>query len=144
MCSESNKKVVEIMWAALANMDWETMKSCMHEEIFYEDVPTDDPGAHGPENTIKRLAIAFDHLAKQEQVTHNIVSDADTVILEHTEKWTFKTGETVEHTFCTVHKMLDGKVIKWSDYWDVQKFVGQFPGWFIEEMMKNTAEDFGS
>ena len=144
MCNEANKATVEKMWQALSDMDWDTMKSCMHEDIFYEDVPTEDPGAHGPDNTVKRLEIAFKHLEKQEQWTHSLVADGDTVIIEHTEKWTFKSGETCEHTFCTVHKMQDGKVIKWSDYWDVNKFVGQFPGWFLEEMANNSAADFGS
>lgn len=142
MSNESNKQVVETMWKALAAMDWETMKSCMHADIHYRDVPTDDPGAHGPENTVKRLAVAFKHLSKQEQVTHHIASDNDVVFLDHTEKWTFKSGETVEHTFATMHEMKDGKVYRWSDYWDVQKFVSQFPGWFLEEMAKSTDADF--
>lgn len=140
--SEQNKTTVIAMWKALSDMDWDAMKACMHSEIFYQDVPTEDPGAHGPENTVKRLAVAFDHLAKQEQVTHHIAADGDVVILDHTEKWTFKTGETAEHTFCSVHEMKDGKVYRWSDYWDVNTFVSQFPGWFLEEMAKSSEQDF--
>ena len=60
MSAAENKATVERMWRALSEMDWETMKSCMHPDIFYQDVPTDDPGAHGPDNTIKRLGTAFD------------------------------------------------------------------------------------
>jgi ketosteroid isomerase-like protein len=140
--SEANKAVVKKMWRALGEMDWDTMKSCMHPEIHYQDVPTDDPGSHGPENCVKRLMIAFGHLDKQEQVTHHIAADGDVVFLDHTETWTFKTGEKVGHTFATMHEMKDGKVYRWSDYWDVNKFVGQFPGWFLEEMMKSGAGDF--
>ena len=110
------------------------MKSCMHPDIFYQDVPTEDPGAHGPENTVKRLGTAFDHLEKQEQVTHHIIAEGDTVFLDHTEKWTFKSGETAEHHFATMHKMKDGKVYRWSDFWDVNKFIGQFPDTFFEIM----------
>ena len=79
---------------------------------------------------------------KQEQVTHHIVAEGELVFLDHTETWTFKTGETTAHTFATMHEMRDGLVYRWSDYWDMQKFVGQFPGWFLEEMMKSTAADF--
>lgn len=140
--AEENKALVKVMWQALADMDWDTMKSCMHPDIHYRDMPSDDPGAHGPENTIKRLSIAFDHLEKQEQTTHSIAADGDAVFVEHTEKWTFKSGEIAEHTFVTVHEMKDGKVIRWSDYWDMNKFVGQFPQWFLEEMMKSTEADF--
>jgi ketosteroid isomerase-like protein len=140
--SEANKAVVLKMWRALAEQDWETLKGCMHPEIHYQDVPTDDPGSVGPENCVKRLSIAFAHLDQQEQVTHHIAADGDVVFLDHTESWTFKTGETAAHTFATMHEMKEGLVYRWSDYWDVNKFVGQFPAWFVEEMMKSTAEDF--
>ena len=93
MTVHSNKAIVEKMWLALGAMDWEAMKACMHPDIHYQDVPSDDPGAHGPENCVKRLQIAFAHLEKQEQVTHHIVSEGEVVFLDHTETWTFKTGE---------------------------------------------------
>ena len=140
--NERNKQTVEKMWLALSQWDWDTLKSCLHPEIHYQDVPTDDPGAHGPENVVKRLSVAWDHLEKQEQVTHHIASDGDVVFLDHTEKWTFTSGETAEHTFCTMHEIRDGLISKWSDYWDMNRFVSQFPAWFLEEMMKSTAEDF--
>lgn len=140
--SEANKKTVEKMWLALSQFDWETLKSCLHPEVHYQDVPTEDAGAHGPENVVKRLAIAFDHLSKQEQILHHIAADGDVVFLDHTETWIFKSGEKVAHTFATMHEMKDGKIYRWSDYWDVQKFVGQFPPWFLEEMAKGSAADF--
>ena len=142
MSDNANKALVETMWQALSEMNWERMKACMHPEIHYEDVPSDDPGADGPENCVKRLQIAFDHLQRQEQVTHHIAVDGNVVFLDHTEKWTFKTGETAEHTFATMHEIKDGLIYRWSDYWDMQTFVSQFPGWFIEEMMKASAQDF--
>lgn len=142
MSNEANKATVEKMWLALSQMDWETLKECLHPEIHYQDVPTDDPGAYGPENVVKRLRIAFDHLSKQEQVLHHIASDGDVVFLDHTETWIFKTGEKVQHTFATLHEMKDGKIARWSDYWDVQKFVSQFPASFLAEMAKASADDF--
>ncbi len=142
MTAEENKKTVEKMWNALSAMDWETLKSCLHEKIHYEDVPSDDPGAHGPMNVVKRLAIAFDHLADHGHVLHHIAADGDVVFLDHTESWTFKTGEMVGHTFCTMHEMKDGKIVKWSDYWDVNNFVSQFPASFLKEMAKGSVEDF--
>jgi limonene-1,2-epoxide hydrolase len=138
----ANKKTVETMWKALSAFDWETLKSCLHPEIHYQDVPTDDPGAHGPENTVKRLRVAFDHLDEHGHILHHIASDDDVVFLDHTEFWIFKTGERVEHTFCTMHEMKDGKIAKWSDYWDVNKFVSQFPPSFLEVMAKGSAADF--
>lgn len=142
MSNEDNKKTVEKMWQALSKMDWETLKSCLHPDVHYQDVPTEDPGAHGPENVVKRLGIAFGHLSKQEQILHHVAADGDVVFLDHTEIWTFKTGEKVQHTFATMHEMKDGKIYRWSDYWDVQKFVSQFPPWFLEELAKSSADAF--
>jgi limonene-1,2-epoxide hydrolase len=142
MSNEANKKTVETMWQALSRFDWETVKSCLHPEVHYQDVPTEDPGAHGPENVVKRLRIAFDHLSTQEQVLHHLAADGDVVFLDHTEAWLFKTGERAEHTFATMHEMKDGKIYRWSDYWDVQKFVSQYPQSFLDVMAKASADDF--
>ena len=33
MSDNPNKTIVEKMWQALSDMDWEAMKACMHPEI---------------------------------------------------------------------------------------------------------------
>ena len=142
MSIDDNRKTVETLWNALSAFDWDTLKSCLHEEVHYEDVPTEDPGARGPENVVKRLMIAFGHLKDHRHTLHHMACEGDVVFLDHTEEWTFKSGEEVKHTFATLHEMKDGKVVRWSDYWDVAGFVGQFPQWFLEEMAKRSAADF--
>ena len=142
MSGETHKATVLRMWEALGNKDWEGLKSCLHPDVHYQDVPTEDPGAHGPENVVKRLRIAFDHLTRQEQELHHIAADGDVVFLDHTETWTFTRGEKAAHTFATMHEMRDGLIYRWSDYWDVQKFVGQYPPWFLEELAKRSEADF--
>ena len=142
MSNEENRAVVTRMWDALTAMDWETLKSCLAEDVHYEDVPTEDPGARDPENVVKRLRIAFDHLSDHKHIQHHMVCENDVVFLDHTEEWTFKSGETAEHTFVSMHEIKDGLIYRWSDYWDMQKFVSQFPAWFIEDMIKASADDF--
>ena len=142
MSIEANRKTVEALWEALSARNWEALKECLSDDVHYEDVPTDDPGARGPENVVKRLAIAFDHLVDHEHTIHHMVCEGDVVFLDHTEVWTFKTGEKATNQFATLHEMRDGKVSRWSDYWDVSGFVGQFPAWFLEEMARHTAADF--
>ena len=142
MSAEANKRTVEKMWAALSDMDWEGLKACLHPEVHYEDVPTEDPGARGPENVVKRLGIAFDQLADHRHEIHHIAADGDVVFVDHTEGWTFRTGEKAEQRFATLHLMRDGKIVQWSDFWDVQGFVGQFPPSFLEEMAKHSAAEF--
>ena len=142
MSIETNKETVRALWGALTAMDWETMKRCLSDDVHYEDVPTEDPGARGPENVVKRLAIAFDHLSDHHHTIHHLICEGDVVFLDHTEVWTFKTGEKATNQFATLHEMKDGKISKWSDYWDVSGFVGQFPESFLKEMAKGSAADF--
>jgi ketosteroid isomerase-like protein len=139
---DTNRKTVETMWEALSARDWEGLKRCLSPDVHYEDVPTEDPGARGPENVVKRLAIAFDHLVDHQHTIHHIVCEGDVVFLDHTEVWTFETGEKATNQFATLHEMKDGRVAKWSDYWDVSGFVGQFPAWFLEEMARHSEADF--
>ena len=40
------------------------------------------------------------------------------------------------------HADLDGLVYRWTDYWDMNKFISQFPGWFLEEMARHSADEF--
>jgi ketosteroid isomerase-like protein len=139
---EENRRTVEKMWSALSAMDWETLKSCLAPHVHYEDVPSDDPGARGPENVVKRLAIAFDHLVDHQHTLHHMVCEGDLVFLDHTEVWTFKTGEKATNRFATFHALEDGRITQWSDYWDVGRFVAQFPQWFLEEMARHSADEF--
>lgn len=139
---EENRKTVETMWAALSAMDWDTLKGCLSPDVFYEDVPTEDEGARGPENVVKRLRIAFDQLQNHEHTIHHLVCEGDVVFLDHTEVWTFKAGEKATNTFATMHEMKGGKISKWSDYWDVNGFVSQFPASFLEVMAKASEADF--
>ena len=85
--SAENKATVERMWQALSDFDFEALKSCLHPDVHYEDVPTEDSGAFGPENVVKRLSVAWDHIDRQIQTTHRIAADGDLVFLDHTEKW---------------------------------------------------------
>lgn len=142
--SDQNKATVERMWTALSEFDFDTLKSCLHPDVHYEDVPTEDAGAIGPENVVARLSIAWDHISEQIQTTHRIAAEGDVVFLDHTEKWIFKTGESVEHRFATMHELEDGLIVKWSDFWDVNNFVGQFPQSFLEVMAANDGSDFMS
>jgi ketosteroid isomerase-like protein len=142
MSIEANRKTVETLWNALTARDWETLKGCLSEDVHYEDVPTEDPGARGADNVVKRLGIAFDHLIDHQHTIHHMVCEGDVVFLDHTEVWTFKTGEKATNQFATLHEMRDGKVARWSDYWDVSGFVSQFPQWFLEEMAKASQADF--
>jgi hypothetical protein len=58
------------------------------------------------------------------------------------DEYRCKPGETAAHTVATMHEIRDGLVYRWSDYWDMQRFISQFPAWFIAQMGKASAYDF--
>ena len=72
MSIDVNRKTVEKLWGSLSARDWPALESCLAEDVHYEDVPTEDPGARGPENVVKRLRIAFDQLTDHDDSRHGI------------------------------------------------------------------------
>lgn len=71
-----------------------------------------------------------------------MVAEGDSVLIEHTETRHFETGEKVVNDFVTVHKLRDGKVVLWRDYWDLGTLMNQAPKWWIEAIAKASQQDF--
>jgi hypothetical protein len=53
---------------------------------------------------------------------------------EHSETWTWTTGETALLKFVSVHKVADGKVTLWKDYWDMGSMVTQAPPTWMDDL----------
>lgn len=51
---------------------------------------------------------------------------------EHSETWTFATGEVLELPFVSVHRVRDGKVSLWKDYWDYAALTSAAPSAWLE------------
>jgi len=141
---EDNKRVVERMWRALYAKDWEALKACLADDVHYEDVPSPDPGADGPQNVVKRLRIGLDHVERFEHHFHRLVAEGESVVFEHTEVWHFRTGEVMRNPFVTIHEVVGGRIRLWRDYWDLNTMMAAVPKWWIEEIAKSTAADFGA
>ena len=90
-------------------------------------MPVPAVSARGPEDIVKRLKIGLEHLAGYENHDGLLVSNGSDVIYEHSETWTFTTGEKGVLRFVTVHKVIDGKVTAWKDYWDMNSLVAFAP-----------------
>jgi len=142
MSESENKQVLSRMWHCLYEKDWDGVMAEMADDCFYEDIPTPDTGAKGPKNIVKRLRIGLDHVARFEHDIHQVVAEGDSVLIEHTETWHFETGEKVVNAFVTVHKLRDGKVVLWRDYWDLGTLMNQAPKWWIEAIAKASQQDF--
>ena len=142
MGTEENRKVVDTMWQALYRKDFDGVADCIAADGHYEDVPTPDPGATGPQNVVRRLRMGLDPGERFEHDTHLVVAEGDHVITEHTETWHFETGETIVNHFVTVHELRDGKIKLWRDYWDLGSMLAPAPKWWIERLAKFSETDF--
>jgi limonene-1,2-epoxide hydrolase len=90
--------------------------------------------ARGPEDIVKRLKMGLEPLAGYENHDGLLVSNGSDVIYEHSETWTFTTGEQGVLRFVTVHKVIDGKITVWKDYWDMNSLVSFAPPHHFESL----------
>jgi limonene-1,2-epoxide hydrolase len=119
--------VVIGLWQALSRRDWEVVKTFLAEDCLYVDMPVPALAARGPEDIVKRLKVGLEPLAGYENHDGVLLSNGSDVMYEHSETWTFTTGEQGVLRFVTVHKVIDGKVTVWKDYWDMNSLVSFAP-----------------
>jgi limonene-1,2-epoxide hydrolase len=119
--------VVIGMWQALSRRDWDAVQTFLAEDCLYVDMPVPALAARGPEDIVKRLKIGLEPLAAYENHDGVLVANGSDVIYEHSETWTFASGEQGVLRFVTVHKVEDGKITVWKDYWDMNSLVAFAP-----------------
>jgi limonene-1,2-epoxide hydrolase len=123
--------VVVGLWQALSRRDWDAVKTFLSQDCLYVDMPIPSAGARGPDDIVKRLKVGLEPLAGYENHEGVLVSNGSDVMYEHSETWTFTTGEHGVLRFVTVHKVVlqDGaaKVSLWKDYWDMNSLVAFAP-----------------
>lgn len=87
--------VVLGMWRALSRRDWDAVKTFLADDCLYVDMPVPAVSARGPEDTVKRLKIGLEHLAGYENHDGVLLSNGTDVMYEHSETWTFSSGNEV-------------------------------------------------
>jgi limonene-1,2-epoxide hydrolase len=133
----TNRQTAEQFWAALYDRDWDRIASFFTPDSTYTDMPTpDDDIAVGPEQILARLRLGIEPITDYEHHLILMVAEDDVVVTEHTETWRWRTGEEVTLPFVSVHEIHDGKIQRWSDYWDLQTLLGGAPQWWIEHIMQ--------
>ena len=129
------KEVTEAFWTALYARDWDGMKTFFDEDSIYYDVPTTPASAaKGPENIVRRLNYGLGNLASYVHAPgrRTVIADGDVVMTEHTELWTFKTGEKVALPFVSVQHLRGEVISLWRDYWDLGVLRTAPAGWQAE------------
>ena len=132
----ANVDVVVAMWSAVYDRDWDRVAEFLTDDSIYYDVPTGPTtAAKGPEGIVARLKLGLAELAGYTHQPGAIAATGDTVMMEHAETWTWATGETVTLPFVTVHRVVDGKVLLWKDYWDYATLRQGAPADWEERLM---------
>ena len=117
--TRSPKEAVLGLWQTLSARDYDGIADWVTDDCIYLDVPVGPTlAARGPADIAKRLRVGWGGLAAYENHDGLLVADGDDVMYEHSETWTFRTGERLHLLFATVHRVRDGKVSLWRDYWD--------------------------
>ena len=127
------------MWQALSNRDWDTLQTFLSDDCLYVDMPVPATAACGPVDIVTRLKIGIEPLAGYVNHDGLLLTNGVDAMYEHSEKWTWETGETAFQHFVTVHKVVDDKITLWKDYWDMGGLVAQAPATWVEDLAKADA-----
>lgn len=122
------------MWHALERHDWDALKTYLAPDCLYVDMPLPAAAARGPEDIVKRLRLLFDRLAGYQHHGGRLVSSGADVMYEHSETWIFPTGEQGTLRFATVHRVVDGKITVWKDYWDFAGLMAFAPPNYFDDV----------
>lgn len=127
--------VVVGMWRALSARDWEAMKPFLAENCVYVDMPLGPAAAaRGPVDIVKRLKVGLESLAGYANHHGLLLTNGVDVMYEHAETWEWVTGEKAVLQFVTVHKVVDGRITVWKDYWDFGGLVNHAPKDWMEQL----------
>ncbi|KZS82531.1 limonene-1,2-epoxide hydrolase [Mycobacterium kansasii] len=121
------RDVVLGLWRVLAQRDWDAVKTFLAVDCLYVDMPVPALAARGPDDIVTRLKLGLEPLADYQNHDGLLLSNGSDVMYEHSETWTFSTGERGLLRFVSVHKVVDGKIAVWKDYWDFNSLVSFAP-----------------
>ena len=123
------------LWQALSRRDWDGVKTFLSADCIYVDMPVGPTlAARGPDDIVKRLKVGLELLAGYENHKGVLVSNGSDAMYEHSETWNWSSGETAVLQFVSVHRVEDGKVTVWKDYWDMGSMTAQAPPTWLEDL----------
>jgi ketosteroid isomerase-like protein len=131
-----NIRLTERLWEVVASQDSQALSSLFHDDAEYTDVATPpDDVAVGGAQVAARLGLAFEGV-EISSTSRNVVASDKVVMVERTERWTWRTGEQVDLPIASVVEISGSKISRWIDYWDMQTLLGVAPGWWVEHVMQ--------
>ena len=135
--TRSPEQAVRGLWATLSARDYDAIGDWVTDDCLYLDMPVGPSlAARGPAGIAQRLQVGWGALAAYENHDGVLVADSRTghVMYEHSETWTFASGEVLTLPFATVHRVRDGRVCLWKDYWDFGAVMNHAPAAWVESL----------
>ena len=122
------KNVIEKFYTAFSNLDADTMVSCYHDDIIFEDPAFGVLKGERAKNMWRMLCESQKN--KDFQVTYSNISVSDDKGSASWEAfYTFsKTGRKVHNTIAATFEFKDGKIIKHTDAFNLYKWSKQALG----------------
>lgn len=127
------------MWEALSRRDWAAVMPYLADDCIYVDMPIGPTAAaRGPEDIVKRLKVGLAPLAGYQNHDGVLVSNGVDAMYEHSETWTWSTGESAVLDFVSVHRVEDRdgvpKITVWKDYWDFGALHNHAPPLWMQDL----------
>jgi len=130
--------VINEMWGALYDRDWDRLRTCFSDDAIYYDVPVGAAAAaRGPADIESRIRLGFDPLSAIWHHSVTSVASGDVVMTEHIEVWEFPSGERVELPFASVQHVRDGRITLWKDYWNQATLMDGAPPWWHDRLAQS-------
>jgi ketosteroid isomerase-like protein len=133
--TRSAEDAVRGLWRVLDARDYEGIGDWVSEDCIYFDVPLGPAfAARGPAGIAARLRVGWGELAAYENHDGLLLTAGEDVMYEHSERWTFASGEALDLPFVSVHRVRDGRVTLWKDYWDYNALTTAAPSAWLESL----------
>ena len=107
------------------------MKNVVSDDCIFLDVPFGPTlAARVPDDIVKRLKSGLENENLVNWVDRDVLllTNGVDVMYEHLVTYTSANGETANNPIVSVHKVSDGKVSLWKDYWDLNTIANT--AWF--------------
>jgi limonene-1,2-epoxide hydrolase len=129
------ERAVRGLWQTLSARDYDGIAQWVTDDCIYVDVPLGPAfAARGPEGIAARLKVGWAELAAYENHDGLLLDDGENVMYEHSETWTVSSGEVLELPFVSVHRVRDGRVSLWKDYWDYAGLTSTAPAVWLDSL----------
>jgi len=123
------------LWRTLSARDYAGIAEWVTDDCIYFDVPLGPAfAARGPGDIAARLKVGRGGLTAYERQAGRLLDDGDHVMYEHSETWTFASGQVLQLPFVSVHRVQDGLVSLWKAYWDYSVLTSAAPGAWLDSL----------